>query len=161
SISIRVGGLPQKPRPPLGYQMVFAIEGLTNEYTGHALVLRGGKIVEVPTLEEDETIDFPEPVGRCEAFTTSGGTSTCPRTFAGTPDACGSRTVRDPGPAEHIRVVRGLGLFDPDPVAGVQPVGGRLPVSVAPRAVLHKVMAPRLTFPEAKDLVVVRVTCRG
>ena len=29
AVAIRCGGLPQRPRGPLGYQLVFAIEGLT------------------------------------------------------------------------------------------------------------------------------------
>src|SRR5258708_3782969 len=31
-IHIRVGGLPQNPKPPLNYQLVFSVEGLINEY---------------------------------------------------------------------------------------------------------------------------------
>lgn len=161
AVHIRVGGLPQRPRPPLDYQLVFAIEGLTNEYSGHAIALRGGKIVEVPTLEEVEEIDFPAPVGRCEAFTTSGGTSTCPRTYEGRLDAYDYKTVRYPGHVAKVRALRDLGLLDEAPVEVRVAGGARGPVLVSPRAVLHKVMAPRLTFPGEKDLVVVRVACRG
>jgi len=32
SLKIRVGGLPQSPRPPLNYQMVFSAEGLIYEF---------------------------------------------------------------------------------------------------------------------------------
>jgi lysine 6-dehydrogenase len=80
AVHIRVGGLPERPRPPLDYMLVFAIEGLTNEYTGEAIVLRDGKITRIPTLDEVESLEFPAPVGRCEAFKTSGGSSTCPET---------------------------------------------------------------------------------
>ena len=31
AIHIRVGGLPQNPKPPLDYQLVFSVEGLINE----------------------------------------------------------------------------------------------------------------------------------
>jgi lysine 6-dehydrogenase len=158
SVEIRCGGLPQRPQGPLGYQLVFSIEGLTNEYTGKAVALRSGKIVEIDTLEEVEEIDFPPPVGRCEAFTTSGGTSTCPETYAGRLESYDYKTVRYPGHLAKLRVLRDLGFFDLDPVE-VATLGDR--VRVAPRALAHAVMAPRLSFPGERDLVVLRVTCRG
>jgi len=40
-VRVWCGGLPQHPRGPLGYKLVFHIGGLTNEYTGDAVVLRG------------------------------------------------------------------------------------------------------------------------
>lgn len=154
AVAIRCGGLPQRPQGPLRYQLVFSIEGLTNEYTGKALALRGGKYVELDTLEELEEIDFPPPVGRCEAFTTSGGTSTCPETYAGRLESYDYKTVRYPGHCERVRLLRDLGLLETAPVD----VG---PVRVAPRAVLHATLAPRITFPGEPDLVVLRVRCRG
>src|SRR3712207_2261883 len=42
-LHIRVGGLPQNPRPPLDYQIVFSVEGLINEYVERARVVRGGE----------------------------------------------------------------------------------------------------------------------
>ena len=51
AIEIRCGGLPQTPRPPLGYKLVFNVGGLTNEYSGEAEYLRDGRIVRVPTLD--------------------------------------------------------------------------------------------------------------
>jgi len=63
AIHIRVGGLPQQPKPPLNYQLVFSVEGLLNEYIEPARVLRGGKIV---------TIDETRPV--VEALAVSGDT---------------------------------------------------------------------------------------
>jgi lysine 6-dehydrogenase len=42
-IHIRVGGLPQDPRPPLNYQLVFWVAGLINDYFEGARVIRDGK----------------------------------------------------------------------------------------------------------------------
>jgi lysine 6-dehydrogenase len=154
SIQVRCGGLPQKPRPPLGYKLVFNVGGLTNEYSGEAEYLRGGRIVRVPTLGEIESLEFPQPVGRVEAFVTSGGTSTAPATFQGTLDSYDYKTVRYPGHAEKIRLLADLGFLDEAPVA----VNG---APVVPREVLHALLVPRLTFPEDKDLVVLRVRCAG
>src|SRR5437588_514304 len=48
-VQARCGGLPQKPKPPLDYKLVFAISGLTVEYFGRAHVVRDGKVVEIDT----------------------------------------------------------------------------------------------------------------
>jgi lysine 6-dehydrogenase len=42
-IHIRVGGLPQNPKPPLDYQLIFSVEGLINEYVETARVIRAAK----------------------------------------------------------------------------------------------------------------------
>jgi lysine 6-dehydrogenase len=151
-IHVRCGGLPQTPRPPLGYKLVFNVGGLTNEYSGHGEFLRGGRLVRVPALTEVEALEFPAPVGRAEAFVTSGGTSTAPETFVGRLEAYDYKTVRYPGHVERIRVLADLGLLDTAPVTadGAQ---------VSPREVLHALLVPRLTFPKDRDLVVLRVTC--
>jgi lysine 6-dehydrogenase len=77
------GGLPQDPEPPWNYASTFHIGGLTNEYDGCATFLRDGKLTPVPCFADVEQVDFPEPVGRLEAFVTSGGLSTAPWTFEG------------------------------------------------------------------------------
>ena len=159
SVSIRCGGLPQRPRPPLDYQIVFSLEGLTNEYTGTALVLRKGRVAEVPALEELEEIEFPPPVGRCEAFTTSGSTSTCPYTYEGRLESYDYKTVRYPGHVARIRLLRDLGLLDAEPVE--VPVAGGGTARVAPRELLHRLLGPRLTFENEPDLVVLRVLASG
>src|SRR2546423_12301314 len=82
-LHIRVGGLPQAPRPPLNYQIVFSVEGLINEYIERARIIRDGLIVEVDSMTEVERLKFPKPFDELEAFQTSGGTSTLPETFLG------------------------------------------------------------------------------
>jgi lysine 6-dehydrogenase len=154
SVHIRCGGLPQDPKPPLFYKVVFNIAGLTNEYFGEAVFLRDGQVVKVPTFTGLEEIDFDSPVGRCEAFVTSGGTSTCPWTFAGKVRDYDYKTVRYRGHYERFKVMRDLGLLDMEPVD----LHG---TKVIPRDLFHAVVAPRLAFPNDKDLVVLRVTVRG
>jgi lysine 6-dehydrogenase len=153
-VQLRCGGLPQKPRPPLDYKLVFAISGLTAEYFGRAHVLRDGKVVEIDTFTEVEEIEFPAPVGRCEAFVTSGGASTAPLTFEGRVEKYEYKTVRYPGHHAKFKVIKDLGLLETEPVK----VGEG---EVVPREVFQKVAAPRLDFPEDRDLVVVRAVCRG
>src|SRR2546427_132956 len=70
-VRIYDAGLPQRPRRPWDYDLVFNVEGLTNEYVGAAAFLRGGKITEVPALSEPEDVTVP-PLGTLEARVTTG-----------------------------------------------------------------------------------------
>ncbi len=153
-IKIYCGGLPQHPKPPLDYQLLFSMDGLLNEYLSPVHMLRDGQIVELKPLTELETVEFAEPVGRCEAFLTSGGTSTCPWTFKGTLKGYAYKTVRYPGHCEKIKMLRDLGLFQMEPLESAK-------AKLRPRAVFEAVVSPRLTFPDEPDLVVLRVICRG
>lgn len=149
------GGLPQKPQPPFNYLLTFHIDGLINEYYGTTEFLRDGKIVEVPCFIELEEIEFPPPVGRLEAFTTAGGTSTAPRTFEGKLKTYQNKTVRHPGHYIQLKTMNDLGLFDPEEIQ----VGD---IKVAPRAILAKLFEPKVTFPvHPEDVVVIRVKCLG
>ena len=62
-IHTRVGGLPQEPKPPLDYSLIFSVQGLTNEYIEIAEVIRESKLEKVKPLTEIEEIVFPEPFG--------------------------------------------------------------------------------------------------
>jgi lysine 6-dehydrogenase len=153
-VRIYVGGLPQSPRPPFDYLLTFHIAGLSNEYAGEAVYLRNGEIAMVPVFTELETLQFPEPVGTCEAFVTSGGTSTCPWTFQGTLLTYEEKTVRYPGHCAAFKAFADLGLLDLEPIQ----VGEQ---SVVPREAFHALLAPKIVYPEDKDLVVLRVLCSG
>ncbi|MFQ5981237.1 MAG: saccharopine dehydrogenase family protein [Candidatus Heimdallarchaeota archaeon] len=148
------GGLPQTPRPPFNYLLTFHIDGLINEFYGTTEFLRDGKITEIPCFIELEEIEFPPPIGKLEAFTTAGGTSTAPRTFEGQLKTYQNKTVRHPGHYNQLKTMHDLGLFDPDLIE----IGD---VKVAPRAVLAKLFEPKVTFPEDKDVAVIRVKCLG
>ncbi|MBN2499454.1 MAG: saccharopine dehydrogenase NADP-binding domain-containing protein, partial [Anaerolineales bacterium] len=108
---IWVGGLAQKPRPPFDFLLSFHIEGLTNEYDQMSVVIEDGKRVERAPFTGLEEIEFPEPVGKCEAFITTGGTSTAPWTFEGKLQTYVEKTVRYPGHCATFNAFRDLGLF--------------------------------------------------
>ena len=148
------GGLPQNPRPPFNYLLTFNVEGLTNEYAEPTLFLRNGKLVEIQPLEELEEIDFPPPIGRLEAFTTGGGTSTAPWTFEGKLITYQNKTVRYPGHFAQLRAWWDLGLFDLKPLL----IDNQ---EVIPRKVFHALLEPKVIIPGDKDLVVIRVKCLG
>jgi lysine 6-dehydrogenase len=95
------GGLPQNPRPPFNYLLTFHIAGLTNEYAENAIFLRDGKVTEVETMTELETVQFPESIGTLEAFVTGGGTDTMPWTFEGRVRTLQNKTLRYPGHFDH------------------------------------------------------------
>ena len=152
-IHIRVGGLPQNPRPPLDYQIVFSVEGLINEYVERARVIRGGELVEVESLTELESLDFPEPFGRMEAFQTSGGTSTLPETFLGKVKELDYKTVRYPGHCERFKLLVDLGLASSEATE----VGG---VTVAPRRLLGEMLNRHLPA-DGPDLVFIRLEFVG
>jgi lysine 6-dehydrogenase len=108
-IHIRVGGLPQNPKPPLNYQLVFSVEGLINEYIEVARVIRDGKITEVESMTEIESLSFDE-FPPLEAFQTSGGTSTLPDTFLGKIKELDYKTIRYAGHCEKFKTMIDLGL---------------------------------------------------
>lgn len=148
------GGLPQDPQPPWNYALTFSVAGLTNEYDGNAVFLRGGRLTEVPCFEDLEELVFPEPMGRLEAFVTSGGLSTAPWTFLGILRRLENKTLRYPGHAARFKAFRDLGLLDQEPVR----IG---PTDIRPRDVFHVLLERQLAGPDIKDVCVMRVTCSG
>jgi len=154
SVRMWCGGLPRNRDLPFGYKLLFSPGGLTNEYSGDAVLLRDGRIALAPALTEPEAIEFPQPVGPCEAFLTSGGTSTCPWSFEGTLETFEYKTVRYPGHLVSVRALADLGFLEEEPVLA----GG---VMVAPREFLHAQLVRKLSFPDEPDLVVLRVRVAG
>lgn len=152
-IHIRVGGLPQAPRPPLNYQIVFSIEGLINEYIERARIIRDGRIVEVDSMTEVERLRFPKPFEELEAFQTSGGTSTLPETFKGRVRELNYKTIRYPGHCEKFKLLLDLGLASSE---AVEVDGMRL----SPRRVLGEMLLRHLPADEP-DVVLILVEFRG
>jgi lysine 6-dehydrogenase len=148
------GGIPKNPRPPFNYLLSFNIAGLTNEYAEPAIFLRDWKVTEVETMTELESVEFPEPIGTLEAFVAGGGTDTMPWTFEGRVRTLQNKTLRYPGSFAQLRAFYDLGLWDLEPVR----IGD---VEVVPRDVFHALFEPRVTFPEDKDVVLVRVKAVG
>lgn len=109
-VKIRVGGLPQNPKPPFNYQIIFSPNGLINEYVEDAIVLDHRDIVTKKSMIEIEEIRFPEPFGKLEAFMTSGGCSTLPYTFKNKIGYLDYKTIRYPGHCEKFKTFLDLGL---------------------------------------------------
>lgn len=152
-VRIYDGGLPQDPKPPWYYALFFSAEGLVNEYEGEAYFLRGGEVTPVPALADLEELEIP-PLGKLEAFVTSGGLSTMPWTFAGKLRVLENKTLRYPGHAHLLQSLRTLGLFGREPI----PVGN---VTVVPRDLLIALFDLSLADPEVRDVCVMHVRARG
>ena len=152
SIKIRVGGLPQSPRPPLNYQMVFSAEGLINEYWEPCVILEEGKKKVVSPMTAVEGLEF-DGIGTLEAFYTSGGTSTLPDTYAGQVDFLDYKTIRYPGHCQLMKPMLEIGLGSRQKIE----VDGQ---AVEPRALFKAVLDKNLTL-GGLDMVLVRLIADG
>ncbi len=153
AIHIRVGGLPQHPKPPLNYQLVFSAEGLINEYLEPAEVIRDGQIQPVESMTDTEELCFPPPFGTLEAFNTSGGVSTLPRMFKGRIRSLDYKTIRYKGHCEKFRTLLDLGFASSEPVM----VGKSVAMA---REFFEELLRRKLPSGEP-DAVLMRVTVTG
>lgn len=153
-IRLRVGGLPANPDECfMDYCQVFSIDGLINEYNEDCTVLRDGKIFSVPSLSDNESIEFPRPFGTMEAFNTSGGISTLPQSYLGRVQHLDYKTIRYPGHCDAIHMLKELGLMSKE---AVETASG----PVVPRDLLFKLLSDKLPKDEP-DVVLVRVMVSG
>ncbi|MEE9186564.1 MAG: saccharopine dehydrogenase C-terminal domain-containing protein [Bacteroidota bacterium] len=152
-VHIRVGGLPQHPRPPLNYQLVFNPEGLINEYVEESQVIRAGKLARVEPLTELEEIEFPPPFNAMEAFHTSGGVSSLTKLLNGRVREMDYKTIRYKGHCEKFRTLLELGFASSEPFA----VGGSIKTA---RELFSELLKKKLTFHD-KDVVLMRISISG
>lgn len=152
-IHMRVGGLPVEPEPPLNYQLVFSVYGLINEYAEKSRIIREGEPVEVDSLADLETLEFPEPFGTLEAFNTSGGSSTLVDTLRGRVKTLDYKTLRYPGHCEKLKAIFDLGMASKEP----RDIRGQ---RVVPRDVLANMLLETLPS-SGKDATLLRVDVKG
>lgn len=154
SVKIWVGGLPQHPKPPLNYQIVYSMHGVLDYYTTEALLLENGQPKVVEALSGLETVQFDEPVGELEGFFTAGGISSMPFRYQGEIPNMWYKTLRYPGHAHIMAAIRDLGLFDLETVE----FEGR---QVSPKEFFINLVSPKLRNPDGDDLVALRVEVVG
>jgi lysine 6-dehydrogenase len=152
-IHLRVGGLPQHPRPPLNYQLVFSVEGLINEYLEPAEVIRGGQLMAVDSMGDLETLEFPPPFGALEAFNTSGGVSTLARMFKGKVRELDYKTIRHKGHCEKFKMLLDLGFASSEPIS--------LGSSVRTARELFEELLKKKLPSDGPDVVLMRVSVSG
>jgi saccharopine dehydrogenase-like NADP-dependent oxidoreductase len=151
AIHIMVGGLPEKPVPPLDYIITWSPENLIDEYVREAKIVKDGKKVEVEALSGVEEIEFPG-FGKLEAFYTDG-LRTLPDTIENVEEMW-EKTLRYPGHAEKIKLLRSLGFFEEKETI----VDG---VNVSPRRVTVKLLGHKLSKPKIKDIVALKAEVCG
>jgi len=150
-VRIYVGGLPTVRTWPYEYKAGFSPIDVIEEYTRPARIVRNGKIEVVAALSEVEPIDFPE-LGTLEAFVTDG-LRTLTRTIDA-PDMI-EKTLRYPGHAEKMRVLRETGFFSETPVD----LGG---AQVRPLDVATRLLFPMWQMHEGdEDVTVMRILVEG
>lgn len=150
-VTIYVGGLPFDRRRPGAYAIVFSATDVIEEYTRPARLIENGSVVTRPALSEIEAVEVPG-VGRVEGFLTDGL-----RTLLETVPASNMRekTLRYPGHAEAMRLMRDAGFFSMDPVD----VGG---AKVVPREVSERLLFEAWKLaPGEPEFTFLRVDVRG
>jgi len=152
-IKLRVGGLPQNPKPPLNYQIVFSPYGLINEYVEDAIILDHGKIIKKKSMTEIEKIDFPKPFGKLEAFLTSGGCSTLPYTFRRKISYLDYKTIRYKGHCEKFKIFLDMGFASEEKIK----IGKQFFTS---RDIFSAFLMKNLPFNQ-KDVVLLKVFAQG
>jgi len=152
-VKLRVGGLPQNPKPPLNYQIVFSPYGLINQYVEDAIILDNNKILKKKPMTEIEKIEFPKPFGELEAFLTSGGCSTLPYTFKRNIGYLDYKTIRYKGHCEKFKILLDLGFAEEKKIKlGKQ--------EFVPRDVFSTILLKNLPFNQ-KDVVLLKVFAEG
>lgn len=150
SVKIMVGGLPEIPLPPLEYTITWSPDSLIDEYTRKARVIRKGKRVERDAFAELEMVDFPG-IGKLEAFLTDGLRNLMDMVKA---ENMSEKTLRYPGHAEKIMLLKSLGLFEEKPFS----IEG---VTVTPRKLTARLFSEKLSQPEMRDVVALKVEVAG
>src|SRR5712664_4961649 len=151
SVEVFVGGLPEKPEPPLNYRIVFSLEDVVNEYSRPVQVIEDGKLKKVDALSGRGLTNFPG-VGRLEYFLTDG-LGSLPRSYPRTREMH-EFTLRYPGHADMMQTLRVLGFFERNLVKiGV--------VKVEPRQLSIELLRPAMSQGSPEDFLALRVDVKG
>ncbi len=148
---ILVGGLPVVRVWPYEYKIVWSAVDVIQEYCHPARVVEDGKVVVKPALSELELVDLPG-VGTLEAFLTDG---LCSLSETKIVPYMKEKTLRYPGHADRMRMLRETGFFSDTPIQ----VKG---VTVKPVDVTASLLFPAWELDEGEqELTVMRVEVEG
>ncbi|MDG6908559.1 MAG: saccharopine dehydrogenase NADP-binding domain-containing protein [Nitrososphaerota archaeon] len=156
AIRINVGGIPEVPKQPMNYKIVFAVESVLEEYTRDALVVRDGKKMTVPAMSELDELAFEDlPEQKFESFITDG-LSTLPETVKKV-KLMEEKTIRWKGHADQVKLLMDLGFFSERPV-NLKTTGAR----VSPKGLLTTLLDKKLAMHQGdKDMTLLRVEVKG
>ncbi len=117
TLEIIVAGLPLNAKPPFRHAVTFNVEGLIDEYTRPARIVRNGKEVAVDPLEDITTLSFGDK-GEFDAFY-SDGLRTLLRTLK--VKEMYEKTLRYPGHLQAMKLLRDFGFFSSTPLGETVP----------------------------------------
>ncbi len=152
-LHIKCGGIPEEPTPPLGYKIVFGGRQLPlRESDG--LVVEDGQLKPVARYSGVETVIFPG-VGQCEAWHEGFMPWLLELAVLKNLRVGTQKTVRWPGYAAKVTVLKEMGLLSQEPVE----VDG---VPVVPKRLLDALLYPHVRPEEGdRDITVFRVEVVG
>ncbi len=156
-VHIYVGGIPEKPTPPLDYKAVWSLEGVWTQFFEECRIVQDGEFTTVDAGSGLEKLQF-EDIGELEAAFTDGlGTLLHmykDPVFEGVEEVF-EKTIRYPGHYDKVMLLKDCGLLDTEPVT----VDGK---EVSPRAVLTALLDDKLRLDkEERDMTVLRVRVSG
>src|SRR5213596_692389 len=151
SVEVFVGGLPEKPQPPLNYRIVFSLEDVVNEYSRPVQVIEEGKRKKVEALSGSGLTSFPG-VGKLEYFLTDG-LGSLPRSYPRTREMH-EFTLRYPGHADMMQTLRVLGFFERRKMS----LNG---FELEPRRVSLALLKPAMSLGRPEDLLALKVEAEG
>jgi len=151
---IYVGGNPVNPKPPLNYRIVYAVESLLDFYEREALILKNGKIKEVPPLSGIESIQFPHPFSEMECFYTDGLNSLVHTMKGKIKGELAEKTIRYKGHAQGIKILKECGLFSRQPIKLHNK-------QVIPRELLEVLLDSKMKIGKEKDVTLLRIVVEG
>ena len=151
---IYVGGNPVHPKSPLNYRIVYAVESLLDFYERKALILKKGKIKEVPPLSGIESIQFPHPFSEMECFYTDGLSSLVHTMKGKIKGELAEKTIRHKGHAQGIKILKECGFFSRQPIKLHN-------TKVIPRELLEVLLDSKMKLGKERDATLLRIVVEG
>lgn len=151
---IYVGGNPVYPKPPLNYRIVYAVESVLDFYERKALILKKGKIKEVPPLSGIESIQFHHPFSEMECFYTDGLSSLAHTMQGKIKGELAEKTIRHKGHAQGIKILKECGFFSRQPIKLHN-------TKIIPRELLEVLLDSKMKLGKERDATLLRIVVEG
>jgi len=150
---VRCGGIPENPKPPLDYKIVFDGRQMPLEESD-ASIVENGELKAVPRYSGAKSIFF-SGVGECEEWLEDFPEWLLEMEILKDLKYGAHTTIRWPGYAAKVTVLKEMGMLSEKPVE----VDG---VQVAPKSVLDAVLYPHVKMEEGeRDITLFRTEVKG